>query len=423
MNFRAKNAQVVHEVVHKSSNLIVIDAMSKKYTTPKLYTPKDEKGKPTVDPGKYWYVYFYFVNPATSKKKQFRYKFGINKLKTVKERKELGKAAVKSFSGLLEKGWSPFENNDITFNISGSITIEKALKDALEQKKSEWKQSTAVDMENRINTFLEWLRKNELLTVFAQDINRKHIVAFLNDISKKASNRSVNNYKGAISSLFTKMVEDGVLLHNVVLSIKKRKTIPKRHKPFSTKELKKVKSYLLENDSQLYYFMCFVGYAFLRNREVCKLKVKDVDLQSSMIYVETKSSNLDGLRIIDTLKPIVEKMKLKHAKREHYIFTPEGSPGNWNISLNDKVGYFGSRFLKVKEKLKLDSEHTIYSMRHTMAVNIYNNFIAQGYNERETILKMLPITRHSSEQSLRNYLRNVNAYIPKDYSSNISIDF
>jgi len=36
---------------------------------------------------------------------------------------------------------------------------------------------------------------------------------------------------------------------------------------------------------------------------------------------------------------------------------------------------------------------------------------------------MLPITRHTNENGLRNYLRDVGGLLPKDYGENYTIDF
>ena len=64
-----------------------------------------------------------------------------------------------------------------------------------------------------------------------------------------------------------------------------------------------------------------------------------------------------------------------------------------------------------------------YSFRHTGAVDLYNHFKKGGFMDNEIIIKMLPITGHSNESSLRKYLREIDANLPTGYGSNFTINF
>jgi hypothetical protein len=59
------------------------------YTEPKIVIlkTKNEAGKQVPYLNKYWYVKFSYRNPKTGKMQEFRLKKGINKYKTLKERK------------------------------------------------------------------------------------------------------------------------------------------------------------------------------------------------------------------------------------------------------------------------------------------------------------------------------------------------
>jgi len=87
------------------------------------------------------------------------------------------------------------------------------------------------------------------------------------------------------------------------------------------------------------------------------------------------------------------------------------------------VRYFGKRFAEVRKELKLDPDQTIYSLRHTFALDLFNSFMKEGNTEKEAILKILPITRHKNESGLRNYLRNIGGFVAKDYSNRYSLNF
>jgi integrase len=424
MSKKTKNDYVNDYVLKK---IVVFDNVEKKYTIPKLYIPKGKDNKPTVAKGKYWYVYYYYKNPQTNTfnwNSPITIKAGINRRKTVKERKTYGQKIIAELLKLLEEGFCPYVNTEFVEQQNESFTISEALNYAIKNKSSELKARTIEDYKDRKNEFERWLKLNNLQFIPVQEINKRHISSFLNHVNTTTSNRNTNNYKAALSSLFSKLVKDGIIDTNIVISISKRKTTPTKHKAFLEDELKAIKTYLLKNDPYLYKYMVFMAYSFLRPVEASRIQLKHIDLKNSIIRIETKTEKLASVVIIDKLKPIIESFELHKYKSEDYLFTPAGTPGPYEVRKESyRSNYFSKRFTKVRDHLNLSSNHTVYGLRHTFAVDIYNGFLAKGFNERETILKMLPITRHKNETSLRNYLRSVDAFITKDYSDNITTDF
>jgi integrase len=423
-----KNKSFVYVNEYVRRTIVVVNKMDKNYTTPELFIPKDKNGKPTVAKGKYWYVWFYFKNPINNEfnwNEPIIIKKGINRLKTVSDRRAFGKEMIAELLQFLSEGWSPYENVNTEFNNTKKrLTIVEALNYAIDHKKNEVKQSTIDDYIDRKNNFVKWLISKQLQRVYLDEINKRHISSFLNHLSSTTSNRNVNNYKTALSALYTKLVEDDFLKTNFILSMKKRATKPTMHKSFSKSELYSLKHYLIKNDKYLYYFMCFVAYSFLRNREVTRLKVKDINTTEWYLTIETKTDKKEIVPIVKPLQEILVNFNLHNYDSNCNLFTPEGKPGLWITKKESyKVDYFSKRFKKPKKYLGFDLENTIYSLRHTFAIDLYNHFISQGLTERETILKMLPITRHKNESGLRNYLRSVNAFKVDDYSDKFSIDF
>ncbi|MFV0573723.1 MAG: hypothetical protein ACK5M1_15055 [Xanthomarina gelatinilytica] len=159
---KAKKTKVVHVNGHvKKSNVVFVNAMAKKYSIPKLYIPKDKNGKPTVEKGKYWYVYYYFENPYTGKKdpQPIKHKNDINKLKTVKERKAYGKEMIVALLNVLKKGYSPFEEIHFNNYQDNAYTVVDALNYAFAEKLPDWKEKTADDFKMRNDHFIDWLKK------------------------------------------------------------------------------------------------------------------------------------------------------------------------------------------------------------------------------------------------------------------------
>lgn len=426
-NSKGEN-NIKRNVKRNVNTIIVLDKMAKNYSKPKLFIPLDKDGNPTIERGADWFVYCYFRNPTTGKMHNtpFKLRKGINRYKTVKERKAFGKKLLIAFTELVESGYTPYEDQ-ITANTQSSVyTVESALKYAYDNKVNALKESTRLDYEDRLNSFLQWCKKTQLNMILVKDFTKAHAVTYLNQHRKQnVSSRTINNHRAALSALFSKLVNDDVIEKNVWLDIKKEQTQPKRNLPFTASQVEQIKKYCNENDPYLYYYICFVALTFLRPREVCRLTIGDINIGECLISVETKTSgtgNKHTLRIIQKLQPILQQMQLQNYPQHFHVFTPDKEPKEWNVLERDKVGYFRKRFTKVRDILKLPKESTIYSFRHTMAVDIYNGLLQSGLTEREAILKMLPITRHTNESGLRNYLREVNAFIAKDWGDKISID-
>ncbi|UOB18573.1 tyrosine-type recombinase/integrase [Abyssalbus ytuae] len=353
------------------------------------------------------------------------YKKGMNRIKDLKERKKYATELCEALYQLLQEGFNPFleDGLPITEQNPEHFTLKDALLYAFENKKHEYKERTAYDFKNRIDNFLLWARDNGLTDLSVREFKKIHAARFLNKLAVTSSGKTVNNYRAALSAMMAKLAGEDIIDRNFITDIPKRKENPNKNRPFTAEEIKKVKGYLMEHDPYLFTFMRFIAFAFMRNTEVIRMRVGDVYLKEGVIRVETKTEKQAVIPIIEPLRPVIEQMRLETFPPDHFIFTPQMQPGPWDIKERDKVTFFGKRFTPVKKTLGLHKDHTIYSLRHTFAVDIYNNLLKNGHNEREAILKMLPITRHTNETGLKNYLRKVAAFIPKDYSNLYTIDF
>lgn len=154
-----KKTVLIENAPENVPKIHIIQAMAKKYTLPKLYIAKDKNGKPSVATGKHWHVYFYYRNPDTNKldsKSKFVLKFGINKFKTVQERKAFGKHLIEVYTDLLKNGYNPYSKTkpDTETITIENLTTNEALTKAFEQKKKTLSKSSISDWDYRLNTFL-----------------------------------------------------------------------------------------------------------------------------------------------------------------------------------------------------------------------------------------------------------------------------
>lgn len=396
-----------------------------KYSIPKLYIPKTN-GRTCLK--KRWYVSFYYDHPETDKRTpncKFTFYHGINTYKKAAERREFGNRLVEGYTGLLERGWNPWENRLVMDEYSDfevqKVNIIEAIKIALKGKERTLKPTSYEDLRWRIRRFIRFAKERKFDKISSKEFTRMHIVRFLEYRSDQGENAtSINNYRASLSTILTDMVQNGHLDTNFVRDIPKLRTTPVRNHPFTEKQIIDIKKFLLKEDPQLLDYIRVLAYSFLRNNEVATLLVGDVDLRYKQITAtDTKSKAIDKVYIIDPLLEIFNRMQLQGYPNNFSIFTPTGEPAEWNSTPGSKSNFFSKRFRKVKEHFGFGAEYGIYSFRHSFAVHLLDTFMKRGMAYNEAVNKMLPITRHESVQALENYLREKKNMLPKDYTLDI----
>ena len=167
-----------------------------------------------------------------------------------------------------------------------------------------------------------------------------------------------------------------------------------------------------EKDKDLLLFVKFVSYNFLRPIEVCRLQVKDIDFDGAKLNVRAKNK-LVKIKIIPEIL-LNEIQHFKGLSPNHYLFTPTGV-GDWQTEEMNKRDYWTKRFKKVKDELNLGKDYGLYSFRHTFITKLYRELRTQ-YSQYETYDRLMLITGHATLSALQQYLREIDAELPEDYS-------
>jgi len=379
--------------------------MKRKYSEPKIY---DANG----DLSKRWYVYFSFRNPNTNKLERQKPIYVSLLLKSKKDRMAELKVYQASLSKMLGKGFSPYDN--VNFDSEDKlVTTRQAIEFGLKIKSNTLNQSSYKKYESRINQFLRYTKEIGYDVRNIKDLNKKIVNAFLNDVLDRTTPSNRNNSRREISSLFNILVENEILQHNYVEGIKKLKTQAKKNKAYTPKEAESIFKHLKNNDPQLLLFIKFVSYNFLRPIEVCRLKVKDVDIENRRLIFKAKNKPTKIKILVDLLlKDIPDLSKLDP---EFSLFTPNGVPGVWGISDEDKRGYMTKRYGKIKKQLGYSADYGMYSFRHTFTTKVYRK-LRETLTPDETESNLMLITGHTTRGALRKYLREIDAELPGDYS-------
>lgn len=376
------------------------------FTKPKIYNAGG-------DLSKRWYVYFSYRNPITGKmERQSPVYLSINKHNTFEERTKVAKDIRNIVEKMLKEGHVPTQYQQQFYDESKNIDIQEAIQLSLKNAEATMKESTYRDYRQRLLKFEKWLYERHFQGKDIAEITRKTIMNYLNEVLQNTSPKNRNNTRGNLSMFFAYLKEEEYISKNIVETIKVLKAEPKRNKTYTKEQEGLLFRTLEQKDKEMLLFIKFISYNFLRPVEVCRLKVKDIDFASAQLYLETKTK-LYKTKIIPQIL-LDEIQFLKKENPEHFIFTPTGV-GEWERTEMGRREYWGKRFKKIKEPLRLGEDYTMYSFRHTFITKLYRELRTE-YPPYETKSRLMLITGHTSMTALENYLRDIDAELPEDYS-------
>ncbi|WP_410477202.1 tyrosine-type recombinase/integrase [Maribacter sp. Hel_I_7] len=244
-------------------------------------------------------------------------------------------------------------------------------------------------------------------------ITKTTVIQYLNDVLQDTSPRTRNNSRTDIASLFQTLENNEIIESNYVKNINKLRAIPTRHKSYSPQLLEKIDFYLIENEKVLRLFIQFLCFNFLRPIEVCRLKIKDIDLINKQLSVKAKNQSLKEKLIPQMM--LDEMPDISSFDKNGYLFNKNSLGGTWDAKESSRRDYFTKRFKKVKEHFDLGEDYTMYSFRHTYISKLYREF-EKEFSPNEAKGKLMHITGHSTIKALEDYLREIDASLPKDYS-------
>ncbi|MAB47592.1 MAG: integrase [Flavobacteriaceae bacterium] len=427
----------------------------RKFTTPKIY---DANG----DLKQRWYVYFSYRNPETGKMKRMKNIYGnANRFKTKADRYRILGLYKQRLTRFLKHGYNPFEDNtqlhlqktnstqktnNETVNVSQknsvpekeaqkqipkptskaterlnaketnkptSLELLEAFNYALKLKINVISHSSYEDYRSRIYILHKWLKKHHKKVTHIEHLERKHVLEFLNEVQLSSSPRNRNNYRTVFSTIFQVLEDNEIIQHNFVTSIKPLNSKPKRHKTYTDDEQERIFKYLEDKDPILLLYIKFISYNFLRPLEVCRLRIKDINMQNKTLRFQAKNKVLKTKIIPDIL--FNELPDLSKCQPDDFLFTPKQIGGQWKATEINRRNNFGKRFLTVKKELGFTNNYSLYSFRHTFITRLYRAMVKDS-SPFEAKSRLMLITGHSTMTALEKYLRDIDAELPEDYS-------
>lgn len=420
--------------------------IKKKFSAPKIY---DASGDLT----KRWYVYFSFRNPTTGKLERMKNIYGkANQYKSKEDRIAVLSIYRNNLLKLLNEGYSPFKDNSELYQKNAttklrksetlevaplslqtekasdpvikahesdsedySMTLEDAFAFALQLKLKTVAPRTLKDYQNKVTNFLKWIAKQYPDITTVDRITKKVVQQFLNDVLRRTSARSRNNYRIDLGSLMQALEDNEIMSMNFMKKIPILKSTPQRNKTYTTAIQEKIFEYLEKEDPILLLYIKFISYNFLRPVEVNRLKIGDINFANNTLSFKAKNSPLKTKLIPEIL--LDELPNLEGLGEDLFLFTPSKIGGNWDATEINRRDHFTKRFKEVvKNHYGLDKNYGLYSFRHTYITKLYRSMVKNG-SPFEAKSRLMLITGHSSMSALEKYLRDIDAQLPEDYSA------
>lgn len=372
-----------------------------------------------------WYVYYTYRNPVTGKlERQTNIYLNINDYDTVRDRTKAAKIVQESLKDILKDGhFDPYKQEEVNIDkaivenkdvilLNADKNAEDAIEYALEIGKSMYAETTFRDFKSRVTQFKKWLIDNKLGDRPISEIITEHAILFLNAVLKRSSSTNRNNTRAALLGLYVILIENKFVADNIVSGIKILSSRPERNKSFTSTQEEDVLEAVKKYKPILDLYIKFISINLLRPIEVCRLKIKDIDLTDRILNLRAKNKAVKRKIIPELILQDLPDLRIYN--REDFLFTPSG-PGKWDAMETNRSNYFSREFKEIKDMLGLGKDYGLYSFRHTYITKLYVK-LRESYTPFEAKSRLMLITGHTTIDALEKYLRDVDAELPEDYS-------
>jgi integrase len=379
--------------------------MKKLIILPKLYNCQGKLKKQ-------WFIFYSVRDPKTDKMHRFRIYDGFTDL-SQQEKYEHAKGLIEEYSARLRSGWTPFKgdqsiiyDNHIDYKTiadiygskrEGNRTLRVILSKFLDFKKPGISISTFGTYCSKYRIFSIWTEKYGMQQNDISAYGNVIILRFFNYLinERKLSAKSVRKYSELLTAFFRFCMAKKFIKKNPVYGIPRCTRINDRTpRPIMRADIIEFKKKIVL-DPELWLAVQFEFYCGLRpGHEVREMKIKEIDLVSGTIYVDRERAKSRTARVVTIprqfllyLRNVFESWLNAGVKldREYFIFGKGGQPGPIYISKNK----LGRKFNVIRKELNMPKEYTLYSWKHTAAVEV-----------DQTLIPFKDLSRHCGHSSI-----------------------
>jgi len=245
--------------------------------------------------------------------------------------------------------------------------------------------------------FLEFAKTSSIGEMMITELTPNDVAPFLQKYRSTGTNYM--NRRSTLSALFKRLIDLQLIKDNPVQSTGKMKKAAHRNLPYKKNQLKEVLCYLEEQHPELHLCSLIMYGCLLRpHMEIRLLKRCSFDDDFSKIVLggkENKSRRMRTVHVPDYVRKELLRFNINKLDDGYNIFSKDPTPFN--------ECYFNTAWSRIKEELLkkgvISKDYTLYSFRHTAAVNMYM--------KTKDPYKIQQAFGHSSLNVTLTYLRNL----------------
>ncbi len=322
-----------------------------------------------------------------------------NNAKTLTEKKRALATLSYTLKKKLEAGWRPYDQREITsvpdkpkVCIGDQFTL--LLTELKEQDLSKlYKRDIALVGKS----FEQYLRETGLYESEINKIDNVQIDKFLKRYNHSAT--YYMNKRRTLGGIFSRLLAKKLISENPVHQTSQLKEKATLHQAYTKQQLHAVLGYLKVHNPTIHLCSLLMYGCFLRpHQEIRQLYRRDINETCTIIALAGDSNKSGRIRTVHIPVYVQEALiqrNINVADPDMNLFT--GTTSFFNDS------YFNTMWSRAKEKMMQENmigeNHTLYSFRHTAAVNLYM--------KTKDLFKVQQALGHSSMTVTLTYMRSL----------------
>lgn len=342
-----------------------------RYTTPVINygckrIPGLSEARQPKDITKEWFVYYKHISPGTGKYKAVKFKGGINRIHSLKERLEFAEGTRSDLHAWLSAGGNPF---GAPVTERPFMLFSDALDFAVKIKKENTRHRSFLQSRNIAN-LIKKKAADMGLVMEVREVRRRHIKDIISSLQVENgfSNTRYNNIMAGIRGLFTVLLDEEIIeVHPLTLIKAKKESEPTAHKPLTDQEKAKLFT-LYETHPRFFTFLMCIYYSGIRPEEILGLKVSDYQRgEVAKIPASVAKTGIARTALVDIHLRLLLDEHIRGAHPSAYLFSRDFKPGSIRMKRNTATTWW-------KEKVKADVsdgglgiKKTMYGLKHTGA--------------------------------------------------------
>lgn len=308
--------------------------------------------------GKCCFVSFYVLDPLTGNLTRRRVKVDhVPK----NERRRYAMALVNSINEKLYSGWNPLAER----LKKTTVTIGQAIDYYLAAKAKETRKDTMRSYRSFATSFGDWLKKGGLDGRFLISIGEDVLLDYLLEIEDGLSARTYNNYITFLRGLFEWCKHRRWIAENPAQNLKTKRVDEKKRVIIPADIRAQILRYFEAENPNFVCVMMLCYRLFIRPKEICGLKVKDVDFADGLLTIPADVAKNHKERVLAMPEEIRVFMdSLSDAPKDWYLFSNTSYEAGQRKKPMAPTRIDGT-WEAMREALNLPSAYQFYSLKDT----------------------------------------------------------